>query len=78
MKILQFANSVEEIPLENISITDQFWKTRIDNNYRVSVMKMLDDYEKAGEAPDPKLVEAQVIFFSNLGIPFSNQLLIED
>jgi DUF1680 family protein len=49
---------VDEIALKAVTINDPFWNPRIENNYRVSVMEMLTKYEEAGEAPDPKLVEA--------------------
>jgi len=48
---------IDEIALKNVTINDQFWSPRIENNYKVSIMKMIDDYENFERAPDPKLVE---------------------
>jgi uncharacterized protein len=48
----------DEIMLKSVTITDSFWSPRIENNHKVSVMEMIDVYEVAERAPDPKLAEA--------------------
>ncbi len=49
---------VDEISLSSVTIDDSFWTPRIDNNYMISVMEMLNVYESNERAPDPKLAEA--------------------
>lgn len=54
----EVAGPIDQISLNSVAITDSFWNLRIENNYRVSVMNMLETYEKNGEYPNPKLIEA--------------------
>ncbi len=46
------------IPLSAVDIQDSFWSPRIENNYRVSVFNMLEQYDEKGYSPSPKLIEA--------------------
>lgn len=49
---------LDEINLSDVNISDDFWNPRIENNYKVSFLNMLDRYEENGGRPNPKLMEA--------------------
>ncbi|NLE34464.1 MAG: hypothetical protein GX622_05130 [Bacteroidales bacterium] len=49
---------VNQPDITSVAITDQFWNQRIDNNHRVSVIKMFETWEAEGHFPDPKVIEA--------------------
>ncbi|MGM0463970.1 MAG: glycoside hydrolase family 127 protein [Bacteroidota bacterium] len=49
---------LDKIELSDVHIKDDFWDARIDNNYRVSFINMLNRYEEMGSRPNPKLMEA--------------------
>ena len=51
-------NTLDEISLSDVDISDDFWNQRIENNYKVSFLSMLDRYEENGGRPNPKLMEA--------------------
>ncbi|MBN1386833.1 MAG: glycoside hydrolase family 127 protein [Bacteroidales bacterium] len=51
-------NTLDEISLSDVNISDDFWNPRIENNHKVSFPYMLDRYEENGGRPNPKLLEA--------------------
>jgi len=51
-------NTLDEISLSDVDISDGFWNPRIENNYKVSFRNMLDRYEENSGRPNPKLLEA--------------------
>ncbi len=51
-------NILDEVSLSDVNISDDFWNPRIENNYKVSFLNMLDRYEENAGRPNPKLLEA--------------------
>ncbi len=57
--------TLDNINLSDVNISDDFWNPRIKNNYLVSFVNMLNKYEEKGGRPNPKLMEAGAYILHN-------------